>query len=446
MTATAALDNNYHGADNGTDNEASGYRFALVAMTSLFFIWGFITCLNDILIPHLKSVFDLNYTQAMLIQFCFFGAYFVMSLPAGALVHRVGFKPGLVTGLMVAGVGAVLFYPAATLRVYPLFLAALFVLASGITLLQVAANPYVTALGPAATASSRLNLAQAFNALGTTVAPFFGGLLILSAAVVGMDPAVPAEVATATPAELAQLRLAEADAVKVPYLLIAGVLFLLAGVFAALRLPQLRDEDSPNAPVEGAGERRSAWQYPHLVLGAVGIFVYVGAEVAIGSFLVNFLGEPHIAGLEEARAASYVAYYWGGAMVGRFIGSAVMRRIEPGRVLAFNALAATVLVVTAMLGSGALAMYAILAVGLCNSIMFPTIFSLAVRGLGPHTSQGSGILCLAIVGGALIPLAQGVIADAAGIQWGFLLPLACYLYIAFYGARGSALPNEREYD
>ena len=419
--ATSGVDSSFVGDVSGKSN-----RFALTALTSLFFMWGFITCLNDILIPHLKNVFSLNYTQAMLIQFCFFGAYFVMSVPSGILVHRIGYKKGLVVGLVIAGVGCLLFYPAAALKVYLLFLGALFILASGITLLQVSANPYVTVLGPPETASSRLNLTQAFNSLGTTVAPFFGAFLILAVA--------PDQAASSGGAELS---VAEADTVKVPYLILAGALFLLAAVFTVLKLPDFHDETRPDQAVVEEQTKISAWQYPHLVLGAIGIFVYVGAEVSIGSFLVNFLGEPDIAGLAEADAAHYVAYYWGGAMVGRFIGSAVMTRINPGRVLAFNAVAAMALVIVAILGTGHLAMYAILLVGLCNSIMFPTIFSLAVRALGACTSQGSGILCLAIVGGALVPLAQGALADAIGLQLAFVLPVICYLYIAYYGFKGA---------
>lgn len=422
------------GEINTPDSNGQGmqsYRFPLVALTSLFFMWGFITCLNDILIPHLKNVFSLNYTQAMLIQFCFFGAYFVMSMPAGALVHRLGYKRGLVVGLVISAIGCLLFYPAASLRLYPLFLGALFVLASGITVLQVSANPYVTVLGPAQTASSRLNLAQAFNSLGTTLAPFFGALLILAAPEAlqglsaGNDPAA--------------FRQAEADAVKTPYLLIAGTLFVLAVLFACLKLPSFHQADPVAAEQAGGTASMSIWQYPHLVLGAVGIFVYVGAEVAIGSLLVNFLGEPDVAGLPEAQAAHYVAWYWGGAMVGRFIGSAVMTRIDPGRVLAFNAATAVLLVSIAILGEGKVAMWSILLVGLCNSIMFPTIFSLAVRNLGPLTSRGSGLLCLTIVGGALIPLAQGALADTFGLQLSFFLPVFCYMYIVFYGLKGSAL-------
>lgn len=409
-------------SDAGNGN----YRFALVSLTSLFFMWGFITCLNDILIPHLKAVFSLNYTQAMLIQFCFFGAYFLVSIPAGNLVKKLGYQKGIVTGLVIASIGCALFYPAATLATYGLFLAALFVLASGITILQVAANPYVNALGSRETASSRLNLTQAFNSLGTTVAPFFGSILILS-------------VAASVSADLAQAN-AEAEVVKLPYLLLSATLAVLAIVFAKLNLPTIREH------IEGAqGEtqthlgKTSALQSMHLVLGAVGIFVYVGAEVSIGSFLVNFLGESHIAAMPEEQAAHYIAYYWGGAMVGRFIGSAVMQKIPAGTVLAFNALMAALLVVIAMTTSGSMAMWAILGVGLFNSIMFPTIFSLALRDLGPHTSQGSGILCLAIVGGAVVPLLQGVLADNLGIQLAFILPVICYGFILFYGAKGSKM-------
>jgi FHS family L-fucose permease-like MFS transporter len=396
------------------------HYFALSSLTFLFFIWGFITCLNDILIPHLKNVFDLNYTQAMLIQFCFFGAYFLVSIPAGYLVKKAGYQRGIVIGLLIAAVGCLMFYPAAEAQVYAMFLLALFVLASGITILQVAANPYVTALGKAETASSRLTMTQAFNSLGTTIAPWFGGLLILAAAT--------AEVGTA------EFKAQEAAAVQVPYLMLAAALLVLAAVFALLKLPKVTEHHQSEIAEADAG---SAWQYSHLVLGALGIFVYVGGEVAIGSFLVNFIGEPEIAGLAEADAAKYISYYWGGAMVGRFIGAVVMQKIAAGKVLAFNAVAAAVLVLVAMSSSGSLAMWAILSVGLFNSIMFPTIFSLAVTGLGKYTSQGSGVLCLAIVGGAIIPLLQGVLADNIGLQLSFILPVLCYGYICFYGLKGS---------
>jgi FHS family L-fucose permease-like MFS transporter len=383
--------------------------------------------LNDILIPYLKGVFSLNYTQAMLVQFCFFGAYFIVSVPAGRLVTKVGYKKGIVVGLIIAGIGCGLFYPAAELRVYSIFLLALFVLASGITVLQVAANPYVTILGKAETASSRLTLTQAFNSMGTTIAPFFGALLILGVATSGADTS------SMNAAEVAALHNTQAAAVQLPYLGLALAFIAIAVVFAKLNLPAVTSSDDE---IERS-DSESVWSQRHLVLGAVAIFVYVGAEVSIGSFLVNFLGEKNIAGMEEATAAQYIAYYWGGAMVGRFIGSAVMRYVSAGKVLAFNALMACILVAMAMSLSGAIAMWAILLVGLFNSIMFPTIFSLAVSRLGNLTSQGSGVLCLAIVGGAILPLLQGMLADLMGIQLAFFLPILCYLYIAYYGVQGS---------
>lgn len=407
--------------------DKQSYRGSLAILTSLFFIWGFITCLNDILIPHLKAVFTLSYTQAMLIQFCFFTAYFLMSVPSGYLVEKIDYKGGIIVGLAIAGCGCLLFYPAAGLHSYPLFLGAFFVLASGITLLQVSANPYVTVLGDPHTASSRLTLTQAFNSLGTTLAPYFGALFILSNAVKSAE-----DIKLLDTEQLTAYQAAEAAAVQNPYLVLAAVLFLMAAVFAMLKLPKINQQAEANGPNEKVG---SAWQYSHLVLGAVAIFVYVGGEVSIGSFLVNFLGEPDIAGLAEQDAGKYVSFYWGGAMVGRFIGSVVMQKIHPAKVLAFNAVAAAALVLATMLGSGALAMITILAVGLCNSIMFPTIFSLALTGLGSHTGQGSGILCAAIVGGAVLPLLQGAFADHIGIQQAFFIPLTCYLYIAYYGYR-----------
>jgi FHS family L-fucose permease-like MFS transporter len=398
---------------------ANNYTFALTSLTSLFFMWGFITCLNDILIPHLKGVFNLSYAQAMLIQFCFFGAYFIVSLPAGVIVKKLGYQKGIVLGLVIAATGCLCFYPAASMHSYPVFLMALFILASGITLLQVSANPYVSLLGDAKTASSRLTMTQAFNALGTTVAPFFGAYLILNEAAGAISEQ------------------ASAESVQMPYVLLAAMLLVLAAVFAWLKLPDLSvsgdsTEEKNVTEIEG-----SAWQYRHLVLGAVGIFVYVGAEVSIGSLLVSFLAEPSIAGLEESQAAKYIAYYFGGAMVGRFIGAAVMQKIAGGKALLFNASVAIILILTAVFTSGTVAMVAILFVGLCNSIMFPTIFSLAINGLGKHTSQGSGILCLAIVGGAIIPLMQGFLVDSIGIQDALLLPIVCYIFIAYYGLSGS---------
>lgn len=415
-------------------NGGTNYTFALTVLTTLFFMWGFLTCLNDILVPHLKSVFELNYTQVMLVQFSFFIAYLIMSLPSGKIVEKFGYKNGIVIGLITAGIGTLIFYPAAGLRSYPLFLVALFVLASGITLLQVAANPYVTILGPQDTASSRLNLTQAFNSLGTTIAPYFGSLLILSVAVKTAD-----ELKQLSPSELESYRLAEAAAVQTPYLGLAVLLFIIAAIFAFLKLPQVEAADLATTDTNGVSSHDlypSAWHYRHLILGAIGIFVYVGAEVSIGSFLVNYIGQPFIAGLPESEAGKFVSFYWGGAMIGRFIGSAVQRKIKPGTVLAFNAFIAAALVITTMLTNGYFAMWTILAVGLFNSIMFPTIFSLAVSGLGKHTGQGSGILCMAIVGGAILPVLQGALADSIGIHHAFILPIFCYLYIAYYGIKG----------
>lgn len=394
--------------------QSTNYRFALTALTSLFFMWGFITCLNDILIPYLRLLFDLSYAQSMLIQFCFFGAYFIVSVPAGWLIGRIGYQSGIVTGLLIAGAGCVLFYPAAQAEIYGLFLLALFVLASGITILQVAANPYVTVLGDAKTASSRLTWTQAFNSLGTTVAPFFGAWLIFGGVA---DPAASG---------------VSTDTVSLPYFILAATLVLMALVFMRLKLPSMGKVDSSSASLTSG----NAWQHRHLVLGALGIFVYVGAEVGIGSFLAIYLSMPEIGGMTTTQASHYISWYFGGAMVGRFIGAAVMQKVSANRVLMFNALAAVLLLALTMLSSGKLAMWSLLLVGLCNSIMFPTIFSLALQNLGRSTGQGSGILCLAIVGGAVLPLLQGMLADRIGVQAAFILPLVCYIYIAFYGMRG----------
>lgn len=405
------------------------YRAPLFAVTALFFIWGFLTALNDILIPHLKAVFDLNYAEAMLIQFTFFGAYFVMSIPSGWLVAKLGYQWGIVLGLVTAGCGALLFYPSASLLWYPLFLAALFVLASGITLLQVAANPYVAVLGTPETASSRLTLTQAFNSLGTTVAPYIGGLLILGGVLPDAHPTDPAAIEA-----LQAARLEQAASVQMPYLAIAGTLMLFAALMALLRLPVIASVEDHTAEPASVFD---ALGHSQLALGALAIFCYVGAEVSIGSFLINYLGEPNIGGLEVYSAAAYVGYYWGGAMIGRFLGSALLRLVNPGLLLGLFAAAAGALVTTSAFSDGTLAMWAILSVGLFNSIMFPTIFTLGIDGLGRLTSQGSSILVMAIIGGAIIPLVSGHLADAFGIQRALLLAVACYLYIVFYGLAGA---------
>lgn len=407
---------------------------SLSILTSLFFIWGFITCLNDILIPHLKAMFTLDYTQAMLVQFCFFGAYFMMSVPSGYYVDKMGYKNGIITGLFIAGLGCLLFYPAAGAHSYALFLGAFFVLASGITLLQVAANPFVTVLGSPETASSRLTLTQAFNSLGTTLAPYLGAVFILSVSQKSTD-----EIHLFDAQQLVTVQTEQATAVQNAYLLLAGVLFALAIIFALIKLPTIQSQSHQNEQTKTT--LISAWHYPHLILGAVAIFVYVGSEVAIGSFLVSFLGQTDIAALSVQDAGKYVSFYWGGAMIGRFVGVALMQKIQSSRLLAFHALAAVLLILTAIFAKGDLAMWSLLAVGLCNSIMFPTIFSLALNGLGSNTGQGSGILCAAIVGGAIIPLVQGMIADNVGLQMALFLPVSCYFYIGFYGLRYSKIVN-----
>ncbi|MFY9332832.1 MAG: sugar MFS transporter [Porticoccaceae bacterium] len=382
--------------------------FAFIAMTCLFFFWGFITVLNDILIPFLKESFDLNYTQAMLVQFCFFGAYFIVSPFAGRIIDKVGYQQGIVLGLLTTASGCLLFYPSAGFHSYALFLFAFFVLAAGITVLQVAANPYVAALGSEKTAASRLNLAQAANSFGTTVGPLVGSALILG--VVATD----------------------ASAVQMPYVMLGGLLVAAALVFRSIKLPVLEHVESQESDSDD-----SVWNYRHLVLGALAIFLYVGGEVSIGSFLVNYFSEESIAGLSTADAGEMVAYYWGAALIGRLVGAALMNYIAATKYLAVNALIAMVMILVSMNTTGSVAMWSILAVGFFNSIMFPTIFTLAVNGLGSMTSKGSGLVCQAIVGGALVPLIQGLAADTVGIQMSFAVPLVCYIYIGWYALRGA---------
>ena len=412
------------------NTRVAGNRTALTVVTTIFFMWGFITALNDVLIPHLKSVFTLNYTEVMLVQFTFFGAYFLMSLPSGKVVSRLGYRLSIVAGLVVTGIGALLFLPASMAQSYPLFLLAFFVLASGITLLQVAANPYVSLLGPARLASSRLNLAQALNSLGTTIAPKLGGLLILSVAVLGST-----ELAKLPAAQQAAYKLQQAHLVQGPYLGIAIVLFLLALLVWLFHLPA----------IEGADERADdsrhtffdALAHARVWFGMLAIFVYVGAEVSIGSFMINYISLPGIGDMPEARAAGFVSLYWGGAMIGRFAGSALLTRIDARKLLCAFAVIAGLLVLTTMLTHGHVAMWSVIAIGLFNSIMFPNIFTLGIEKFGPLAGKVSSLLVMAIVGGAVIPLAQGALADRIGVHHAFVLPLLCYAYIVFYSVRGS---------
>jgi len=396
-------------------------------------MWGFLTCLNDILVPHLKSIFDLSYARVMLVQFAFFSAFFLFSVPWSKVVDRIGYQRTMVVGLLTMALGALLFLPAASAASYPLFLTALVVLAAGITGLQVSANPYVVVLGKPETASSRLDLTQAFNSLGTTIAPKLGGLLILATAPMAME-----ELHQLSPHALHAYRVQEAASVKMPYTVICVALVLLAVVIGTFKLPKIEHAE------HRSGVDDSIWKHPNLILGAVGIFAYVGAEVSIGSFLVNFFGLPEIAGFSAKAAAGFVSFYWAGAMIGRFLGAGLLRRIRPGNLLGLCAICAATLVSASMILGGHTAMWSILSVGLFNSIMFPTIFSLGLAELGPLTGSGSGILTMAIVGGAVLPVIQGVIADHVGIHHAFFLPLLCYLYILFYGLSGSK-PNSARY-
>ncbi len=461
---------------NTTYAPTQSYTAPLVTVTMLFFMWGFITCLNDILIPKMKEVFTLQHWQAMLIQTAFFGAYFIISLlyfmvsiTKGDPILKIGYKNGIIVGLVVAAAGCVLFYPAAEAISYGFFLLALFVLASGITILQIAANPYVAILGSPESSSSRMNMTQALNSLGHTIAPVLGGYLIFD--------------------QVQNAGAANADSVKLPYLGLAGALLVIALIIKVSRLPQIIEEQNIIAS-------KGALQYRHLVLGIICIFLYVGGEVSIGSAIISYLELPHIAGLPETEAKYYLAFFWGGAMIGRFFGAVALAnfknnlykylligvialvtygvifgiygaqmanitlglialnvlvfmlgRFIPSRTLGLFATTVLVLLLVGIFATGPLAMWSIIAIGLFNSIMFPTIFDLAIKGLGIHTSQGSSLLVMAIVGGAIIPPLQGAVADVSGsVQLSFLVPMVCYLYIVFYGFWGYKIkPLQEEY-
>jgi len=420
-----------------------------MVVTTLFFMWGAITSLNDVLIPHFQQVFNLKLAVSMLVQTAFFSAYFVFSIPSARIIDWLGYQRAMVVGLLTMGSGALLFVPAAKVPSFGLFLTALIILAAGITLLQVAANPYVTVLGSPRTASSRLNLTQAFNSLGTTVAPWIGGLFILSAAAVAAsDPALQA-----------------ASVIK-PYVFLAVTLALLAILIGSFKLPKI--ESAQHHIGEKVSD--SIWHHPNLIFGAIAIFVYVGAEVSIGSSIANYLALDNIGRFVSASsvpdaahryqealrvAAKYISLYWGGAMVGRFIGSAVLQRLKTGPVLAFCAVMAGMLVITSVFSNGALAMWSILLVGFFNSIMFPSIFTLGVAELGALTGDGSGVMIMAIVGGAAIPWVVGKTADlintrsyggaiwGQGLHFALIVPTLCYLYILFFALSGSKPNSER---
>lgn len=415
------IESNKNYASDVNQNGPSTSPTLRAFVVGLFFCWGFSTVLVDTLIPRLKALFTLSYAEVMLTQFCFFLAYFVVSVPAGILIARVGYVRGIVIGLTTMTVGCLLFIPASSLAQYEFFLLALFVMAAGITVLQVAANPLIAILGSPQTSHSRLNLAQAFNSLGTFVGPFFGAWLILGS--MSSDTTVPGNAVSNAVTNAASL--------KLPFLYIAVGLAAMAAVFIAFWRTDLGGGSASTGTM--GRSTFSLLRRPRSGLGAVSIFLYVGAEVSIGSLLTNYLMEQHTLGLVAAAAGRMVAFYWGGAMVGRLIGAAAMRRLPAGLVLAACALGAASLASLSALSAGALAAYAAIAIGLCNSIMFPTIFTLSIEGLGARTPQGSALLCLAIVGGAIVPLITGSAADHFGISNALFVPALCYLWIAIFG-------------
>jgi FHS family L-fucose permease-like MFS transporter len=483
-------------ASSTTPTNGQTHRGPFAIMTSLFFLWGFMTVFNDILIPRFKEAFTLSYFQAMLVQFAFFGAYFVGSLlyfiisaTTGDPIAKIGYKNGVVIGLLISATGSALFWPAAGAASYPMFLAALFIVGLGFAMLQIAANPYVTILGPEKTASSRLNLAQGFNSIGTTIGPLIGGWLIFQ--------------------YFAKSGAHGADSVKMPYLAFCVIFLVLAAVFYFIHLPHVGE-----GHVEpGAG----ALKYPHVVLGVIAIFMYVGGEVSVGSAIINFLGQPSVAGLSEIDASKYVSIYWGGLMIGRFMGAVELSemqrarkqvalivipllaylllwmaksapldalhgessasvwslwrdsfvanwsvfklylpfiglcwllfqfgRAQAGRTLVIFSLTVVALLLTAILVGGKVAMWCVVAIGLFTSIGWSNTFSLALEGTGIYKSQVSSLLVMAILGGAVLPPLQGLIADVTkNLQLSFIVPLIAYAYVAFYGAKGHKIQRKQ---
>jgi FHS family L-fucose permease-like MFS transporter len=394
------------------------YTGPFIIVTALFFIFGFITNLNMALVPHLRAVFDLHYGPAMLAESAFFLAYFVFSAPTARLIESIGYKRTMVVSLFIQVVGALLFIPAARFTNFPLFLTASFVIGAGVTALQTSVNPYISILGPEKSAPVRLNLAQAANSIGGTIAPLLAGAYILTDPLKLMSKA------------------GIADTVRVPYLLIAGGLLILGLAVALLHLPHITATQSFRPAGEGDPIlSRSIWGYKHTVLGAVGIFVYVGVEVGLASIMVNYFRAQGIPSAKQA--SSLIALYWFGALVGRLLGAWLVSKIPSGRLLGIFGFAATALVVVSMITTGHVAIWSLILCGFFNSIMFPNIFTLGIVGLGPLTSKGSGLIMTAVVGGAVIPFLFGALADKVGIQHAFVVPICCYLFIAYYGLSGS---------
>ena len=405
---------------------AQSYTAALTLLASLFFMWGFITVINNTLLPHLRSVFDLSYTQTTLIESVWFIAYFVASIPSAKLIERIGYQKSLVVGLLIMAAGSLGMMLAASLPSYGVTLVMLFVIACGISLLQVAANPYVVVVGDPATASSRLNLVQAMNSAGTMLAPMFGAYLIL-----GRSKGGTAEAGTIlTQAE----RLADAHSVILPYGLVAVALLILAAIIARFPLPAMGAATSRVSREER--KNHSLWRHRNLVWGIPAIFIYLIAEIGVANLFVNFVSQPDIANLTHEQAGTYLTFLWGGMMIGRFLGAAIMQRVSAETLLAAFSIGAFIVMLVTVFAHGPVAMWSLILVGLFHSIMFPTIFALGIRGLGPLTEEGSGLLIMAIAGGALV-IVQGWLADLYGLQMSFLLTAACELYILFYALWGS---------
>ncbi|MEZ4798131.1 MAG: sugar MFS transporter [Flavobacteriaceae bacterium] len=429
-------------------NQTKSYRSSFILLTMLFFLWGFITVLVDSLIPRLRELFTLTYFQAGLVQFAFFGAYFLLSIPASYILSKIGYKKGIILGLLTMATGCLLFYPAASYRVFGIFMLAYFILAGGMTILQVAANPFVAVLGNEDGASSRLNLSQAFNSLGTAIAPIVGAALILSDTIKTKE-----EIASMNETARELYLFSEASAVQIPFIGLALFIGLIALIFLFAKLPKIINESH-------TGTYTEAFQNKNLMLGVLGIFFYVGAEVAIGSYLVNYFLDMNLvdiikenglmkliaegilnSGITEsdnkAIVGVFVTFYWSGAMIGRFVGSYLTRIMKPGKVLGIFATIAILLIFISISTTGLVSMWSILAVGLFNSIMFPTIFTLSIDGIGDLKPKGSGLLCTAIVGGALIPPLYGYLTDLIGFKTALFFIIACYTYILWFGYKNS---------
>jgi len=404
------------------------YVIPLILVTSLFFLWALGVNLNDILIPHLKKAFGLTDFQSSLIQTAFFGGYFFAALPAGWLMERIGYKRGILVGLLVCASGALLFVPAASIRTYGFFLLALFVMACGQGVLEVAANPYVTILGPSESSERRLNLAQSFNSVGAVLTPIIGAAFILS----GIEHS-HAQLVAMTPAELEAYRAAEASTVKMPYLVITGLFLAVAALIRWADLPEIREEGGDDrSPSIGL---RGVWPYKHLLKGVLAQFFYVGAQVGVASFVIRF-SEFTLPGTPEKMAANFLKLHLLGFMIGRFAGSAIMKRIAAPRLLSLFSIGALLCLAIALLGSGALAVGAIVLIGFFHSIMFPTIFALSLKHLGFHTKIGSSLLVMSIIGGAIFPAIMGYVSDATNIRWAFLIPLICHAYVLYFAVLG----------